>query len=90
MAKIKKLKKIGIFLKKHWKKWTILAILFIIAFVGFIVYEHVYKPLYQSMEVEAQKLEIKKKTYRDVMDSYYEREDKIDEIVNKLYPNPFK
>lgn len=90
MKREKILKLIENFFKKHWQKWTILAILGIIIYTGFIFYQYVYKPLYQPRELPLQKLEINKKNYQEIMDFYYQQEENIDKIINKTYPNPFK
>lgn len=84
------LKLIERFLRKHWHKWTILAILGIVIYAGFVFYQYVYKPVYQPKESILQKLEIKKQIYQEIMEFYYQQEENISQIINKDYPNPFK
>lgn len=86
----KNLKPIGKFLKKYWKNWTILAILGIIIYTGFIFYQYIYKPIYQPRELMLHRLEIKKQIYQEIMDSYFQRQENITEILNKNYLNPFR
>jgi capsular polysaccharide biosynthesis protein len=89
--KLKKiLKPIGKFFKKHWKKWTILAILGIIIYISFIFYQYIYKPIYQSQELIPQKLRIKKQIYQEVMDFYFQRQENITKIISRDYLDPFK
>lgn len=84
------LKPIKKFCKKHWQKWTILAILAMIIYVGFIFYQCVYKPIYQIGELEFQRLEIKEQIYQELMDSYSQRQKNINKILTKTYIDPFK
>ena len=90
MKKNRFLKAIKNLLKEHWQKWTIIAILGIILYVGFVFYFYIYKPVYQPRELTPQKLEINKKVYQEIMDFYFQQEENINEIINKEYPNPFK
>ena len=90
MSNKKKLKALRNFCKKHWRKWTILIILAMIIFIGFVFYQYIYKPLYQSKEIFPKKLEIRKDVYQDVMDLYFERQSNAEEAINKTYPDPFK
>lgn len=90
MKKEKFLKPIKKFFKKHWPKWTILVILGIIIYTGFVFYQYIYKPIYQPRELLPQKLEIDKEIYQEIMDFYSQQEKNINEILNKIYPNPFK
>lgn len=78
------------FLKKHWRNWTILAVLGIVIYIGFIFYHYLYKPIYQPEELTPQKLEIDTDTYQEIMDLYYQEQESINIIINKEYPNPFK
>jgi hypothetical protein len=84
------LKSIKIFLSKHWKKWTIFAILAIVIYAGFVSYEYIYKPLYVQNEITPFKLEIKKAVYQSIMDNYAQKQEIIDKIINKNYSDPFK
>jgi hypothetical protein len=83
-------KSIRNFFTKHWKKWTIFAFLAILVYVGFIFYKYVYKSLYEQREVAPFKLEIKKATYQSIMDDYLGKGEKINQITNKNYLDPFK
>lgn len=78
------------FCKKHWKKWTILLILAILVYIGFIFYKYVYKPVYKPEYVVPEKLEINEKDYEFIMEAYLEKEVNIENILNKNYYNPFK
>ena len=78
------------FFARHWKKWTILAFLAILVYIGFVFYKYVYGPLYSQREVSPFKLEIKKATYQSIKDNYSGREEKINQIINKNYSDPFK
>lgn len=78
------------FLSKHWKKWTILVVLGMLVYIGFIFYEYIYKPLYYPREVTTQKLEIKKEIYHQIMNSYLESQENLNKIISKEYQNPFK
>lgn len=84
------LKPVENFLKKHWQKWTILAILGIVIYAGFVFYQYVYKPVYQPRELTPTKLEIDKEIYQEIMEFYNQREGNINQIINKDYNNPFK
>jgi len=84
------LKAIARFFKKHWPKWTILAILVIIIYLGFVFYHYIYKPAYQSKELTPYRLEIEEQIYQEIMDSYNQRQENINKIINKDYPNPFE
>lgn len=75
---------------KHWKKWTIFAFLAILVYVGFIFYKYIYKPLYEQKEVSPFKLEIKKAAYQSIMDKFLSKGEKINQINNKNYLDPFK
>lgn len=75
---------------KHWKKWTIFAFLAILVYIGFIFYKYVYKSLYEQREVSPFKLEIKKAAYQSIMDKLLNRGEKINQITNKNYLDPFK
>jgi len=86
----KSLKPIKKFLKKHWRNWTILAILGIITYIGFIFYNYLYKPVYQPEELIPQKLEIDVDAHQQIMDFYHQEQENINIIINKEYPNPFK
>ena len=89
--KLKKTSKaIEKFYKRHWKNWTILAILGIIIYTGFVFYQYIYKPVYQPRELIPQRLEIKEQTYQEIMDFYFQRQENITKILNKNYPNLFK
>lgn len=90
MKNKKFLKPIKSFFGKHWQKWTIILILGIIIYIGFIFYQYIYKPIYQPRELVPQRLEIKEEIYQELMDFYSQQEEKINEILNKTYPNPFK
>ena len=90
MKKTNFFKKINKFFKKHWRKWTILAILGIVVYTGFIFYQYIYKPLYQPKEMSLPKIEIKKQVYQEVMDLYYQRQSNLDKIIYKDYPNLFR
>lgn len=84
------LKLIKGFFRKHWQKWTILAIGAIVIYAGFVFYQYVFKPVYQPKESIPQKLEIEKQIYQEIMGFYYQQEENISQIINKDYPNPFK
>lgn len=86
----KTLKSIRNFFIKHWKKWTIFAFLAILVYIGFIFYKYTYKPLYEQKEVSPFKLEIKKSVYQSIMDNFLSRGEKINQINNKNYLDPFK
>lgn len=75
---------------KHWKKWTIFAFLAILVYIGFIFYKYTYKPLYEQKEVSPFKLEIKKAAYQSIMDKFLSKGEKINQITNKNYLDPFK
>ncbi len=83
-------KSIGNFFLRYWRKWTILAILAMVIYIGIVVLQYVYKPIYQPKKVEAGGLEIKRGIYRDIMDSYSKSQDIINEVINKNYADPFK
>lgn len=78
------------FLSKHWSRWTILAILAMVIFIGFIFYQYIYKPIYQSREFEPKILEIKKDVYQELMDLYFQRQENINRIITREYADPFK
>ena len=84
------LKSIKEFFEKHWRRWTILAILAMVIYIGLIFYQYIYKPIYQSREVTAQRLEIKKNIYQQIMDYYSKIGENINQIFNKNYSNPFE
>jgi hypothetical protein len=86
----KTLKSVKNFFIKHWKKWTIFAFLAILVYIGFIFYKYVYQPLYEQKEVSPFKLEIKKSVHQSIMDKFLSREEKINQINNKNYLDPFK
>lgn len=90
MKSKKILKAIENFLKKHWQKWTILAILGIVIYIGIMFYLYVYNPVYEPKELIPEKLEIDKITYQEIMEYYNQQEQIINQIVNKEYLNPFK
>ena len=81
MIKKKILKPIKEFCKKYWQKWTILAVLGMVIYIGFIFYQYIYTPIYQPSDVMPQRLEIKKEIYQQVMDFYFERGENIEEIL---------
>ncbi|OGZ33092.1 MAG: hypothetical protein A2V69_02775 [Candidatus Portnoybacteria bacterium RBG_13_40_8] len=83
-------KSLKVFLSKHWRKWTILAILAMVIYIGFVAYEYVYKPIYQFKEVTAQRLGIKRQIYQQIMDFYSKSQQDVNDILNKNYPDPFK
>ena len=78
------------FFGKYWKKWTILVVLAMLIYIGFIFYQYVYKPIYQLREVSAQRFEIEKNIYEQIMDSYSKVEENINKTINKDYSDPFK
>ncbi|MFZ5559197.1 MAG: hypothetical protein ACOZAL_00125 [Patescibacteria group bacterium] len=84
------LKLIREFSGKHWRKWTILAILAMVTYIGFIFYQYIYKPIYKSQETSIQRIEIKQELYQKLMDSYLQSENNINKIINKDYPDPFR
>lgn len=84
------LKPIENFFKKYWQNWTILAILAMVIYISFILYQYIYKPIYQPRKITPQRLEIEKQIYQEVMDLYSQRQENISKIINKEYPNPFK
>lgn len=90
MKSKKILKAVEKFLKKHWQKWTILAILAIVVYIGIVFYLYVYKPAFQPQESTPLKLEIDKETYQEVMEHYNQKQEIINQIMNKEYINPFK
>jgi len=77
-------------LSKHWKKWTILVILAMFIYIGIVAYKYVYGPIYASKEVTAQRLEIKRSAYQQIMNTYSESQETVNELINKTYPDPFK
>jgi len=83
------LKPIDVFFKKHWRKWTLLAILAIFAYAGFIFYQYIYKPIYRAKEVPSYKLEIKRIIYQDILEIFSQKKETINKIINKDYSNPF-
>jgi len=86
----KSLKTIEKLLKNHWKKWTILAILAIIIYIGFLFYSYIYKPIYQPKDLVPEKLEIDKETYQELINYYNSKQENINRIISKEYPNIFK
>jgi hypothetical protein len=83
-------KSLKVFLSKHWKRWTILTILAMVIYIGFIGYEYIYKSVYQFKEVTAQRLEIKRETYQQIMDFYSKSQEDVNDILNKNYSDPFR
>jgi len=83
-------KSINNFFAKNWKKWTIFMILAILVYAGYVSYKYVYKPLYGQKEIAAFKLEIRKSVYNELMESYAQKQQTIDNIINKNYLDPFK
>jgi len=75
---------------KYWKKWTIFVILAMVIYVGFLIFQYVYKPIYKPEETTIQRLEINKTVYNEIMKKYSESQENINKIINKDYPNPFK
>lgn len=90
MKTAKTSKAIKDFLKKHWQKWTILAILGIVIYVGVLFYLYIYKPIYQPRDLVPQKLEINEQIYQEIMDHYNQREQIINEIISKNYQDVFR
>ena len=90
MKRIKFLRITKNFCKKHWRKWMVLAILVTITYISLVFYQYIYKPLYEPKESTSLKLEIKKKTHKEVMDLYSQRQGDLDKALRKDYPNPFK
>jgi hypothetical protein len=88
--KNKSFKAIKKFCGKYWRRWTTLAILAMVIYIGFIFYQYIYKAIYQPREIISQRLEIKEQTHKEVMDSYFQRTKNIEIILGKYYPNPFK
>jgi len=86
----KALKTIKKLLENYWKKWTTLAILVIIIYIGFLFYSYIYKPIYQPKDLVPEKLEIDKETYQELMNHYNLKQENINQIINKEYPNIFK
>lgn len=86
----KTLKSIKNLLAKYWKKWTIFIFLAIVVYTGIIFYQYVYKSLYEQREVAPFRLEIKKTIYQSIMDDYLSKGEKINQIFNKNYLDPFK
>lgn len=86
----KTLKQINKFLENNWQKWTILVILGIVIYVLIIFYSLVYKPVYMPEVVTSEKLEIKTQTYEDIMSFHEQKQENIDQIVNKEYLDIFK
>jgi len=78
------------FLRTHWRKWTILAILAMIIYSGFIFYKYAYKSIYDSEQNGTQKLEIKEELYKSLMNQSIQKQNNLIEIFNKNYLNPFK
>lgn len=75
---------------KYWKKWTIFVILAMVIYVGFLIFQYVYKPIYKPEQTTIQRLEINKTVYNEIMKAYSESQENINRIINKNYPNPFK
>ena len=84
------LKSIKGFFGKHWRRWTILAILVMVIYIGLIFYQYIFRPIYQPKAVTTQRFEIKKDIYQQIMDSYSKVEENINKITNKDYSDPFK
>ena len=84
------LKPIKNLFSKSWKRWTILAILAMVVYIGFILYQFIYKPVYQFREPTSQRLEINKNHYQKIMETYSKSSDIINDLVNRSYPDPFK
>jgi len=82
--------KIEKILKNKWRYWTILAVLAIIIYILFALFQYVYVPVYGTKDVEFKELEIDKKTYQNLMDSYSQQQENINKIINKQYLNLFK
>jgi len=78
------------FLGKQWKKWTILIVLVMVIYIGFIFYKYIYKPIYQVKEVSAQKFEIREDTYEQIINSYSNLGENINRVINKDYHDSFK
>lgn len=90
MRRIKFLRTTKNFCKRHWRKWMVLAIISVIVYIGFVFYQYIYKPIYEPRESTLLQLEIKKKTHKEVMDLYSQRQENLDKALRKDYPNPFK
>jgi len=78
------------FLKNHWQKWTILAILAMIIYSVSIFYKYAYKPIYNFEGIDIQKLEIKERLYGSLMNNSIQKQNNLVEIFNKNYLSPFK
>ena len=90
MNRKKRLKALKDFCKTHWRKWTILVFLAMVAYISLVFYQCIYRPIFQPIEIVPQKLEIKEQVYQEIMDSYFERKTNVENIIKKNYPNPFK
>ena len=84
------IKSIKGFLSAHWQRWTILVILAMIIYLGFMLYKYVYKPIYHPEEVVVQKLEIKENLYNSLLEKFSQKQKNIIEILSKNYLDPFQ
>lgn len=64
-------------------------ILAIVIYAGYISYEYIYKPIFVQNEIMPFTLEIKKPAYQSIVDNYTQKQEIIDNIINKNYPDPF-
>lgn len=74
----------------HWRKWTILVILGMIIYLGFIFYKYIYKPIYKPQAISSLQIEIKQDIYKKVMEVYFQKRENLNEILNKNYLDIFK
>ena len=74
----------------HWRKWTILAILGMIIYLGFTFYKYIYKPIYKPQATPFLQIEIKQDIYEKVMEVYFQKQENLNEILNKNYLDIFK
>lgn len=84
------IKSIERFLKNHWQRLTILVIFAMIIYLGFMLYEYVYRPAYRPEEIVVQKLEIKENLYNSLLAEFSQKQKNIIEIFDKNYLDLFK
>jgi uncharacterized protein YpmS len=75
---------------KYWRRWTIFVILAMVIYVGLLIFQYVYKPIYKPEETTIQRLEINKNVYNEIIRTYSESQENINRIINKDYPDIFK
>ncbi len=78
------------FFARNWKRWTIVAILAILFYIGFVFYKYVYIPLFAEKEITPFKLEIKDSLFKSIILNETEKQERVNQILNKEYLDPFK